>query len=238
MHAARQFNAPRPGRVIPADDREPGARVFARRPDAAAADAHPRLSWLIAAVAEDARRARLFRSPREQREMLLMPQPVTTERAYARFGLLLGTLPPAAIFVRLVILFLRLDGGWLLPLLFVPMLIICAFVGERLGGRIGRSTEEYGRGGWAWTISYASLAALGWAIVTGAAGGFLFFGIGAFFGIFCALACALPAFLVFAPLHRALARGGMIDERHLRPLVWGVPANIASLILSPYLLPY
>ena len=55
-----------------------------------------RLNWLIAAEADAARRAHLFRTPREERELLLMRRPVAPERAFAQFGLLLGTLPPAA----------------------------------------------------------------------------------------------------------------------------------------------
>jgi hypothetical protein len=46
------------------------------------------------------------------------------------------------------------------------------------------------------------------------------------------------AFAAFAPLHRLLARGGMIDARHLAPLAWGINLAISALILSPRLLPY
>lgn len=169
--------------------------------------------------------------------MLLMSRPVPVERAFAQFGLLLGTLPPAAIFFRLSAFMWEGNGGpvWLI---FLPMLIICALVGWGMGKRLGKSMSDFERGGWARTMLYTILAALGWASVTGAVGGFLFFFIGAIFGVFCALAVALPCFLVFTSLHRLLARGGMIDARHLRPLAWGVPATAAALILSPYLLPY
>ena len=76
------------------------------------------------------------------------------------------------------------------------------------------------------------VAAFVWGAVTGAAGGALFFGIGAIFGVICALAVALPSFMVFTTFHRLLARGGMIDARHLRPLAWGVALTIAALILG------
>lgn len=165
--------------------------------------------------------------------------PVPVERAFAQFGLLLGTLPPAAIFFRLLLSFsfLHSDEAYI-GLLFIPMLIVCALLGKRLGARLGGSIGGFERGHWVRFLLFTLAAALGWATVTGAAGGFLFFGIGAIFGAFCALVVAPPAFLVFASLHRLLARGGMIDARHLRPLAWGVPAIIAALILSPYLLPY
>ncbi len=166
-----------------------------------------------------------------------MRRPVQTADAFKLFGLLLGTLPPAAIFFRLAMLWTGFVKDGLVWLLF-PMLLICALVGWRMGARLGKSVDDFERGGWGRLILYTLAVALGWATVTGAAGGVLFFGVGAIFGVFCALVVALPAFLVFTPLHRLLARGGMIDARHLRPLAWGVSATIAALILSPYLLPY
>jgi hypothetical protein len=208
------------------------AHAYGADPDTLA-----RLNWLAAAEADAARRARLFRTPREESEMQMMLRPVAPAGAYKLFGLLLGTLPPAAIFFRLSLPFVNASSDWV-ALLFVPMLIICAAVGRLMGARLGRSMGEFERGGWTRTLLYTLAAALGWATVTGAAGGFLFFVIGSIFGVFAALAVAVPAFLVFASLHRLLARGGMIDARHLRPLAWGVPATVAALILSPYLLPY
>jgi hypothetical protein len=189
------------------------------------------LNWLVAFDAAAERSARLFRTPREEREMLSMRRPVNVERAFALFGLLLGTLPPAAIFFRLALPITR-GGNDQFWLIFVPMLCMCAAIGRVMGRRVGRSIGEFERGGWVRLILFTVAAAFGWATVTGAAGGVLFFGVGAIFGVFCALAVAVPAFLVFTTLHRLLARGGMIDARHLRPLAWGVPATAAALVLG------
>jgi hypothetical protein len=193
-------------------------------------DCDARLRWLVAADAEAARRARLFRSPREEREMLMMRRAVSPERAFALFGLLLGTLPPAAIFLRLVLLF-----DWEvkpLGLIFIPMLLVCAALGRVMGRRVGGPISEFERGGRVRFVLFTAAAALGWATVTGASGGAIFFGVGAIFGVFCAIAVALPAFAAFAAFHRLLARGGMIDARHLRPLAWGVAATAAAAVLG------
>src|SRR4051812_24197575 len=61
-----------------------------------------RLNWLLRANADTAERARLFRFAGEEEQMLLMRRPVSAEKAYALFGLLLGSLPPATIFARLL----------------------------------------------------------------------------------------------------------------------------------------
>ncbi|HEV2762760.1 MAG TPA: hypothetical protein VGV38_07190 [Pyrinomonadaceae bacterium] len=236
MHAARHTaaHAAVSGRhfAVAADRHATAGAAAAERYDVDA-----RLRWLVAADAEAERRARLFRTPREEREMLLMRRPVNAERAYELFGLLLGTLPPAAIFFRLALPMSR-SGGDGVALLFIPMLFICAALGRVMGRRVGRSIGEYGRAGWVRHILFTIAASFGWAAVTGAAGGVLFFGVGAIFGVFCAIAVALPAFVVFTVLHRLLARGGMIDARHLRPLAWAVAATAAALLLSPALLPY
>ncbi len=71
-----------------------------------------------------------------------------------------------------------------------------------------------------------------WAIGTGAAGGLVFFGIGAIFGVSFAIPVGLLAFASFMPLHRLLARGGMIEAGHLWPLACGVTMTVTALILG------
>jgi hypothetical protein len=164
-----------------------------------------------------------------------MRRPVQTERAFARFGLLLGLLPPAAIFIRVALLF-HFAGA--LSLIFLPMLLVCALLGRRMGANAGRTFDESERGSWARTIIDALEDAFIWAAATGGAGGAVFFGVGALPGFVGALPVAMLAFALFATLHRLLARDGMIDARHLAPVAWGINLTITALILSPRLLPY
>jgi hypothetical protein len=196
-----------------------------------------RLNFYAAALAEAERRARIFRTPREEMEALLMRRPVTTEQAFARFGLLLGTLPPVAIFYRIF-------GGWIaqgalgMLVLVLLMLFVCAFLGRFMAKRLGGEIVERERRSWPSMLLGVLGYAFVWAAVTGTAGGAIYFGIGCIFGFACALPCALVAFSVFVPLHRLLARGGMIDARQLNPLAWGINMAIATLILSPKVIPY
>ncbi|HEX8160327.1 MAG TPA: hypothetical protein VF538_00390 [Pyrinomonadaceae bacterium] len=175
------------------------------------------------------------RRPREEQEALMMRRPVPTERAFARFGLLLGLLPPAAVFFRVALLF-HFAGA--LCLIFLPMLIACALMGRRMGAHAGRTFDESERASWGRTMIDAMGDAFVWAAATGATGGAIFFGLGAALGLMCALPVALLAFALFAPLHRLLARDGMIDARHLAPLAWGINLTISALVLSPRVLPY
>ena len=171
-------------------------------------------------------------TPFEQ-EMLRMRRPLTPEQAYARFGLLLGTLPPAAIFTRALYTIGRgLDADFFIFFAFcLAMNLLCALVGRRMRQALGRKTFADAHASWPMLSLKSVYAALLWGLATGAAGGAICFGFGAIFGALCALAVALPAFLIFAPLHRLLARGGMIDARHFWPVACGVTLTIATLIL-------
>jgi hypothetical protein len=166
--------------------------------------------------------------------MRLMRRPVAFDRAYGRFGLLLGSLPPAAIFYRMFGYGFG-AGAWDEPgvvAICCAMNVVCALAGWRMGRVAGRLVVLRGFRSLVDTLAVSIMAGLLWAVVTGAAGGAIFFGVGLYFGAACALAVALPAFPVFALLHRALSRGGMIDARHLRPLAWGVAATAAAVILG------
>ena len=60
-----------------------------------------RLNILIRKNAEYERQSTLFSSEREQLDAELMQHPMSVERTFASFGLLLGSLPPATFFARL-----------------------------------------------------------------------------------------------------------------------------------------
>jgi len=171
--------------------------------------------------------------------MLLMRRPIAAREAFDIFGLMLGAFVPAAIFYRLFNYgFLNEGSGFgqlLYPALFCAMNIVCCVVGGRTGAVFADSIELFERKSWTRMVAYAAFAGACWGVVTGAAGGALFFIIGALFGAFIALPVGVAGFVSFVMLHRLMARGGMIDARHFWPLACGVVLTITALILSPYL---
>ena len=165
--------------------------------------------------------------------MRLMRQPIPTQKAFALFGTLLGTFPPAAIFLRFF------GEAMTRPFFPVPVLlmllcmnVICCLTGRYLGFKMSRMVSAVEHDSWSLMLFESLIIGFTWALGTGAAGGLLFFGIGAFFGAAFAIPVGVLAFALFVPLHRLLARGGMIDRRHLWPLACGVVMVITALILG------
>jgi hypothetical protein len=195
-----------------------------------------RLNRLLEANAREGHRRSLFRDSREEEQMLLMSHPLTAPRAYALFGMLLGALPPAIIFARVFGYgFTRElvgDSSAFLLFLCLAMNVVCCLMGRVMGTALSRSLERMNRWSWSTMLLMLPLIGASWGAVAGAVGGFLFFGIGALFGIVCALPVGMIAFTLFAPLHRLLARGGMIDARHFWPLACGVTMIVSALILG------
>lgn len=202
-----------------------------------------RLNWLRFELAPETERRRLVLEV-EERRSLSMLRPLSTEEAYRWFGTFLGLFPPFALFTRILGDavgnwasggFRANDGVIFWGFLLLTMNVLCCVVGRKFGGFLGRRAGDPRAHGLPTTLLVALLYGLFWGIVTGAAGGAAGFLIGAVVGVFVAVPVALAAFPVFALLHRLLSHGGMIEERHVWPLAFGVPLTIAALIMSPWI---
>jgi hypothetical protein len=192
-----------------------------------------RLNWLLHANMQAAAHRQLFRNDREEEEVLMMRHPLAERKACAIFGLMLGTLPAAAIFGRMFQYGLvGRNRDWKLFGLCLVMNIICAVVGYAMGSALSGSMHNLTRTSWNKTLLLSPLVGALWGVIAGGAGGFIFFGFGAVVGAACAIPVGMAAFLLFALLHRPLARGGMIDARHFWPLACGITLTIAALVLS------
>lgn len=196
-----------------------------------------RLAWLKGEVVRAEDRAGLLRAEEEWARAASMRHPVTTEDAYAWFGTFLGLFPPFAIFARIVMGGMDRRGTfengaifWILML--VVMNVVCCFVGRKFGRLLGRSIGNPRAKGWLRYLVLSLFVGLTWAVVTGGAGGAVGFGIGAIFGMIFAAPVAVTTFPVFALFHRIQSHGGMIEERDLWPIAFGIPLAASALILS------
>src|SRR5688572_1305620 len=62
-----------------------------------------RLEWLIAENHRIAREKVLYRNDRERVESLAMRRPIKIAKAYRYFGLMLGSVPPAAMAMKMLV---------------------------------------------------------------------------------------------------------------------------------------
>jgi hypothetical protein len=192
-----------------------------------------RLNVLLAANAEIESRKNTYRTDRERLEAEMMTSPLTTEKAFAYFGLMLGLFPPLSLLIKFFTdsQVLRPDDLWILPLLFLAN-VFSAVVGYFSGKVVGRSVAAVEKIPlWAMMLVLPFVGLL-WGMVSGAAGGLPIFIVGAFFGAFVGGAVGAAALPVFALLHRLVKRGDMIELKHFLPLAFGVTLSICSFILG------
>ena len=205
-----------------------------------------RLNWLRGELKRQEAPRKAPRIADEWRAMraVALGDALTTAEAYEWFGTFLGLFPPFAIFARILgVAFIEQtsralptpDGFLFWLFLFLLMNAVCCWVGRRMGRVVGRSIGDPRARSLPLLLLCSVFMAIAWGVTTGAAGGAVGFVVGAFFGVLCAVPIALAAFPVFALLHRALSRDGIIEERRLWPLVFGVPVTAAAMILSPWI---
>ena len=192
-----------------------------------------RLDTLLELNRETADDRSLYRSERERLDAAMMRNPLNSEKAFAHYGLMLGTLPPFAIFIRYLVEVSPRNSvePWVI-MLMTASILLSTVVGRFSGQVIGSAVRSLEKRSWSSMILIMPFLGFFWGIIAGGAGGFPIFIIGAFFGAILGGmvgALALPAFVV---LHRALKRGDVIDQRHFLPLAFGVTITICSFILG------
>src|SRR5690349_18578172 len=77
--------------------------VGERRPRYGDRDVEQRLEHLLRLNAEIARRKSLFQNEGDRRRALLMTRPIDSAHAFGYFGLMIGSLPPLALVLKILI---------------------------------------------------------------------------------------------------------------------------------------
>ena len=176
----------------------------------------------------------LYRSETERREAERMRHPVSTEKAFAFFGLMLGSLPPAAIFFRILAdkgLPNLLDDLWIVPMLLITN-VTAAIVGYFTGMKVATTVRYLHRLSLHRSMLLLPLIGILWGMAAGGAGGLFLFLIGALFGAVIGGTVGAVALPAFAVLHRSLKRGDVIELRQFLPLSFGITLTICAFILG------
>ncbi|CAN5419836.1 hypothetical protein BH10ACI1_BH10ACI1_35660 [soil metagenome] len=192
-----------------------------------------RLETLLALNAETLREKEMFSSDREKLEAELMTHPISSEKAFSHFGLLLGAIAPASLFIRFLLdsRGFRGEDLWVLGVLAIVN-VVSAVVGFFSGKLISKIVINLENTSWTKMILALPFIGILWGILAGGAGGAIIFIIGAFFGAFLGAlvgSFALPIFTIF---HRLMKKGDQIERKHFLPLAFGITFIISAFMLG------
>ena len=192
-----------------------------------------RLVQVLAANAEIARRKSLNISELHEREAAVMIHPISLERSFAYFGLMLGSLPPASIIFAIFSSsgIANRDGTFLIGLMMAAN-ILTAIVGYLSGKLVSdcvRQIREFPM----WTqFALLPLIGLSWGAISGGIGGVLILIYGGFVGAILGGLVGLAALPLFVILHRPLSYADTIERKHFLPIASGITLTICGFILS------
>ena len=192
-----------------------------------------RLEILLAENAETARSKNSYRTDREMFEAELMRHPLSPDKVFSFFGLMLGTLPPATLFARFILETRTFESrdAWVIGVLVIVN-IVTAIVGYFSGKLIAKMVSGVENYRWPFMIMILPLIGLLWGIMAGGAGGFVIFVFGAIFGAFIGGAVGAVALPIFVLFHRLMKRGDMIEAKHFLPLALGITLSICTFMLG------
>lgn len=192
-----------------------------------------RLNALLKLNAETAKEKALFATEQEKFEASTIKNPLNSEKTFAYFGLLLGTFPPAAIFLKFI-----MEGGgfngddfWIVGVMAIINLI-SAGVGYFSGKLIGKIVRELEQTSWLVMLLTIPFIGALWGIMSGGAGGVIVFVIGAFFGAYLGAMVGAVALPIFGIFHRLIKKGDLIERNQFLPLAFGVTFVICAFILG------
>lgn len=186
---------------------------------------------MLALNRETANQKAIFHNQQERFEAELMENPIKTNKAFALFGLMLGTFPPLAMFSKFIFQNLKSDDYWLVPLLlFVNF--VCATVGYFSGKLVGKMVAEVEKYSWTAMILILPFIGILWGIMAGGAGGLFIFVIGAIFGAVVAALVGIVALPIFTVFHRWLKKGDVIERDQFLPIAMGITLIISALFFG------
>ncbi|MBC7901160.1 MAG: hypothetical protein H7070_14035 [Saprospiraceae bacterium] len=191
------------------------------------------MNILLAVNAGNARRRSLNFTRSEELEARIMARPISLEASFAYFGLMLGSLPPAAIIFALILnsSVIYPNGVWLVGLMFAAN-ILTAIVGYFSGKLVAdcvRQIREFP----VWSqFALVPLIGLSWGMISGGIGGALILLYGGFVGAIMGGAVGLAALPVFTLIHSHLSQAEMIETKHFLPIASGITLSICAFILG------
>ncbi|HKX84966.1 MAG TPA: hypothetical protein VJL58_12145 [Pyrinomonadaceae bacterium] len=192
-----------------------------------------RLGWLIDENHRIARERSLYRNDRERLLAEAMRRPVTISKAYRWFGLMLGSVPPAAMVAKAAANSGQFEveafGFALLILLAGLAAGIVGYFSGKLTANTVKRAERFSMPNRAVLIAFVGMT---WGIACGAAGGVLIFIFGAIPAAFIGGITAALALPIFATLLSTVRAGNHVALSHFLPISLGIVLSIVAFIFG------
>jgi len=189
-----------------------------------------RLDALLSANAQIAHDKAMLR---DARDVALMSCPIDSRKAFAYFGYMIGTMPPAAVAIKAIAAGVGTEAS---DALFLILLLTAAAV----TGMAGYVTGKYVPG-WIGRVSnfrlpnrvaMYSLIGMGWGAISGATGGLFLFVIGSIFGGIAGALIGAITVPILIVSYEALRRGEFIELKHFLPVAFGITLSLCAFILG------
>lgn len=175
----------------------------------------------------------MYRSERERLDADLMTCPIASKNAFAYFGLMIGSLPPFALVLKIIGESMPADR---IPMMFLILLaaagVVTGVAGYASARFIPSAIDRVSNFRLPNRVALLTLIGFAWGAVSGAVGGLFLFIVGAIFAGIAGGgigALTLPILVVF---HSALRRGDFIEIKHFLPIAFGITLSLCALILS------
>ena len=162
-----------------------------------------------------------------------MDDPLSVEKTFAYFGLLLGVFPPLAMFIKFFSEkgIFRGEDVWIIGVVAIINLI-SAIVGYFSGKLVGKIAFELEKTSWTKMLLILPFIGIFWGILAGGAGGVIVFVVGAVFGAILGAMVGAVALPVFTLFHRLLKKDDQLDRQHFLPVAFGIALIISAFILG------
>ena len=191
-----------------------------------------RLDHLLRLNAEIARQKSLYTNDEDKKKAFLMTRPMDSRHAFGTFGMFIGSLPPLALVVKILVSRGVYATTGLL-LLIAAAGLVTGIVAFQIGRRYIPGALRY-ISGFSLPNRVGLWAVLGlmWGATSGAAGGLVIFLIGSIFAGIAGGVIGAVAVPTMVALHSSVRVGDLIEPKHFLPIALGIIFSICSFILG------
>ena len=173
-------------------------------------------------------------SVREAVDVAGMSRPISSARVYSYFGLLIGTLPPFALALKIAGETMPSDQARLLSLTLLLAISghAAGLAGYWSGRFIPAAMDRIATLRQPNRIAMVSLLGLAWGAFSGAIGGVFIFIVGSVFAAIAGGLVGAVALPVLVALKSTVSRGDFVELKHFQPIALGISLTLCAFVLG------